>query len=946
MDLDPASTTATLEYFQELLDGQFRRLHERRANLDPPAPVFALEHGLDADDVALLQGAVGEAHRSNLFASISRRLWLPFAVHAAEVGYVYDGIEFWPIYSAETPSWTDSEHERDRVRGWLRRFAQEYGGAIPQGAWANTFTKIAWPITHAVLPRYLQVQLAELLSDHRDAWPSQLDDPEALGARLHAWSRDYSDRLEKFCQNTALVGHVAVALVLSGDDGESLYIEPSTLKRLVESLNSERQSRRWLRDARHSAIVRKRHFLPTGGGGARGALGQRSLGVTDPRLQLLRDRDTWNAYAVLPDLRALQQALPSVYDALRTSRAVIAGGRRAIPTGGLLYATAPVELVSWPSPEEPFLVLQGASQEANILIADQCRITRGPWWVFRQGRGEPAVEVKGKFLRPGGRYLIIGVGTSAPDVSWCTPVKLGTTGAVAYELRVPLSLSEDDVTALSGAGLSLVSDVRIRPVGVVPSAWDGEGSVEWLLGDPALLMIEAGRPPVTARIMINGDPYPAEWPPGETRLLIDLDGLPVGVHDVSIVLRDGSAVGREVEGKLTATVRDRHVASPGGSVGEGIRARLVPAQATLPELWNGQAALEAEGPAGESVELCITLRDAGGSELGSCLRSAELPITSATWHRVFDQVRTLAALGRHYDDADSVDISVSRACMGFASLKCERGFQGLRWAISARHEGGYLARLIDRTDGVQVTTHLYRVERPLFAEACPVGQPFPGPLRGGLLWATNGDQTAAQIIPPDPNELMRAGLAQPLVPTGQKSLEEVEKLMVHWRMWRDADLPADPFGARERQRVLDAITSALVAMLASGKWAQFEQRIVGLAPEDVDLDRACTLVGEAPAHHAAAQAIGRQLWEWDSAQALIRGFRHAVAPLASAAGMPSEMDGAVFLLQLASAPGELLDWRKDRRATYLQCVFTDPVLIRAARFAVLGTPNEVAGGVG
>ena len=53
-----------------------------------------------------------------------------------------------------------------------------------------------------------------------------------------------------------------------------------------------------------------------------------------------------------------------------------------------------------------------------------------------------------------------------------------------------------------------------------------------------------------------------------------------------------------------------------------------------------------------------------------------------------------------------------------------------------------------------------------------------------------------------------------------------------------------------------------------------------------------------------------------------------------------------FLLQLASSPGELLDWDESERNQYLRCVFTNPALIRAARFAVLGTVEEVAGGVG
>jgi hypothetical protein len=75
---------------------------------------------------------------------------------------------------------------------------------------------------------------------------------------------------------------------------------------------------------------------------------------------------------------------------------------------------------------------------------------------------------------------------------------------------------------------------------------------------------------------------------------------------------------------------------------------------------------------------------------------------------------------------------------------------------------------------------------------------------------------------------------------------------------------------------------------------------------------------------------------------LVRG----IEALTAAAGMPDATKGARFLLQLASSPGELLDWAEAERIKYLRCVLTDPVLIRAARFAVLGTVEEVAGGVG
>lgn len=949
VDLVRGTATETLDFFHDLLDAHFRAIHERRQALDPPAPVFALEHGLDTDDIALLQNAVRGAHREGNFARTCNRLWLPFAVHAAEVGYIYDGVEYWPIYAKATPSWIDSEYERDRVRDWLRRFSREYGGAVPKGAWANTFRKIAWPITHAVLPRYLQVQLAKMLSDYRTAWPSLLDDPEALGVRLHSWSRHYSDRLEKFCQNTALVGHVAAALLLSGEDEQSPYIERSTLERLVESLNSERQSRRWLQDARRSvSTVRTRNFRPSGTSNGQGAQQKRLPAATDPKLQLRRERGVWKAYAVLPDLRPLQYTLPNVYDELRKSRAVVAGARQGIPTGGLLFATAPVEFSSWPSPVEAFLQLQRAPREVNLLIADQCRITSGPWWVFRRKPGEPAVEVKGKFVRPSGRYAIVGASNlTPPDVVWCDRVDIAVEGVSAYELQVPATLSETDAKALVAAGVSVVSDVSIRPVGLVASSWDGEGSVEWLAGEPALIAIHAEHSPAKARLTINGEPYFIEWPAAETELFLTVDGLGVGTHEIVVSLGDPDGDRRKTDGTLIATIRDRQGLTQGGSAGEGLRLRTVPAQPSLPELWDGHAVVEVDGPQGTTAGLKITLRDGNGAELGNYRRTLELPVTGDDWRRLFGRLREFPELAKHYDAADVADIAVSRAGIGFATLTCERGFRGLRWVVSARHrEGGYAARLIDRTDGDPVTVEFYSVERPLIATSCTPDGEFVGPVRGGLLWATNGEQVAAQIIPPDPNQLLRVGVAQPSVPAGQKSLAEVQKLMRHYRQWKDAELPAHPFGMRERQRVLDAFTTAIAAMLAPGQWATFEYRIIGLAPSEVDLNRARSLIGDTPIQRAAATAIASNLWQWDSPGALIHGFAQATAQLTAAAGMPDATTGARFLLQLASSPGELLDWDESERTQYLRCVLTDPVLIRAARFAVLGTVEEVAGGVG
>ncbi|KQQ11276.1 hypothetical protein [Rathayibacter sp. Leaf296] len=948
-DVARASPIELIEYLHANLDAHFTALAVRRANLELPAPVFALEHGLSVNDRKLLTRAVGDAHRLGLMPAASRNSWLPFVVHAAEVGYIYDGVEYWPIYASKTLRWADSDYERDRVRNWFVKFSQQYGGAIPQGAWARTFSKIAWPITHAVLPRYLQVQLARMLSDYRASWPSLLDDPSALGTRLHAWSRYYGDRLEKFCQNTEIVGRLAVALLITDEHTDSPLIESTALARIVESLNSERQSRRWLLEARRSASsIRTHNFRPPDAQEDLTRLRPRRPATTDPPLQLREDAGgLWRAFAILPDLRPLQHAMPRLYEALRNSRAVVAGARQEIPTSGLLYATSPIELTRWPAPPQPFLQLRRASDEVNLLLAEQCRITQGPWWVFRQKPGAPAGEVKGKFVRPGATYCILGdQALSPPALDWCVKVDIALEGMSAYVLSVPATLSEADAAALVEAGISLVSDIRVRPVGVVAGRWDGDGIAEWLSGESVLIAIHAEHSPKKVGLHINGDPYLLDWPEGESELFLSLGELAAGTHEI-VVSVDPNGENPKTEGSLLAIIRDPDVHSEAGLAGEGIRLRSFPAQPSLPELWDGRALLEIDGPSDAGAELALTLRGGGGAQLAIHRQNLRLPVTGSDWQRLVVRLREQPQIARHYDAADTAELAVSKAGVGFATLRCERGFQGLRWVISRRHrDNGYIARLIDRTDGDPVDVVFYPVERPLSGQPQPADQDFSGPPRGGLLVASNDQDRALQIIPPDATQLIAAGDATPSIPTTQKSLVECTRLMKGHQLWKNAQLPAHPFGVRERRRVLDAITGALVGLLTPGKWVSLEGQIATRAAADVDLDRAQTLVGERPVHRAAAQAIANHLWEWDTRALLIEGFSEAAGALISSSGMPNKLKGARFLLQLASSPSELLEWETGERNEYLRAVMTDPVLVRAARFAVLGTVEEVAGGVG
>jgi hypothetical protein len=112
-----------LEYLHAKLDLHFSDLRDRRLQLDPASPVFALEHDLNAVDLNLLRTSVREAVRPGLGAR-ARRWWLPFVVYAAEVGYDYVGIEYWPPFEEQTPGWRVPA-DRSWLKEKFKQFATE-----------------------------------------------------------------------------------------------------------------------------------------------------------------------------------------------------------------------------------------------------------------------------------------------------------------------------------------------------------------------------------------------------------------------------------------------------------------------------------------------------------------------------------------------------------------------------------------------------------------------------------------------------------------------------------------------------------------------------------------------------------------------------------------------------------------------------------------------------
>ena len=930
-----------LKYFHKRLDAHYRALHEQRQELEPHAPVFAIEHDLDTAEFEMLQAAVQVAVARG-FGVQNRAWWLPFVAYAADVGYDYVGVDYWPPFAERTPGWEtlpgwNVSGNRRRIRTWFEQFADEYGGARPTGAWAAHFKNIAWPITHAVMPAYLQRQLAQLLYDFRASLSTDLlNDPDTLGAKLAARTGAYTARFRIFCSQHSLLGLVAVAL-LGGDD-ESPYLVRSTLRRIVEGLTSERQARRWLQRARQSAVrVRTTGFRPSSSRGP-GSAGSRLPALSDPRLILKRLEDGWQLFADLPDLTPLGARLPHLYDELRKLRAKIAGVDRPVAQGRLLFP-GEQRLGALPAQGQPFIQLERGSDAVNDLIADQCRVTPGPWWVFRRRTSAHAIEVKGKFIRPGHTYFLLGQpDASPPEVPWIQDLLLRLTDAHGFELTAPEQISDEHAAVLTRAGISILSGVAIRPVGLVPLAWDGEGAVEYLAGESVMLALRSERVPEKCVVIVDGGPPELiPWPAGKSQLYFAVDHLAVGVHDVAATLLSGGVDTPVASGSVLVTIREPRFESGTSAAGEGIRLLASPARPSLTDLWDRHAAIAIDGPPGTQAQLTVALKAVSGTEMARLRRTIELPLTEDEWRDFARRELRGSDLGNAYDEAESCEITVSRSGIGFATLACEREFSPLRWLLSKLHSGGYEARLIDRTDGAATVVQLFEVSAPLVPVHKPADAPVASPAQGGLLCAISGELSAAIILPPDPNQLwQQRGARRPYVQVGNKSTTEAMRLIRGHHAWSSADLPADPFAQRQQWRALEAITSELAGLIGGHRLAHQERLQRGRDLLD-HLETMRVLVGELPEQQMIAQQIAMSFHRWADQPAVpVVELANLIAPLVASSGMGHTLDATRFLVRLCSAPGRLIDWEEEERDRFLECTLRAPVLVRTVRFAVLG----------
>lgn len=960
---DRLSVRTALEVLQDRLHGHFQQLRVDRDALSPGAPIFALEHGMAEGDLEVLQSTV----RASVWLRIPPRSnWLPFVVHAAEVGYRYEGDEYWPTLEAQTPGWSlGLGLGRDFVKTRFKDFAQSFGGAAPSGRWASQFTIICWPITHAILPTDLQRQLARLLYDYRTALTEELlETPSKLGLVLSARCFNSSKRFQQFAENTDLLGHVAAAL-LSNSPATSLLL-PSTLKRITADLSEEREARRWLRDARASADqVRLRGMSrtagPHGSGQTRSALPRPTAPVT---IAAHCAADGWQLRLRVPDLSPLLARFPSLRDELATARCTVVGtAGRPRPRGWLLYSGQEARLDKWPGRDEPAFQLEKATEFARASLAQEARTPPSERWLFRLGSDGAGRLVRSGLVHASTSYLIVSEPFQFPNASWIWTAPCELSGAQALRVDVPAVLDEEALARVTELGCGVQTSVELNPIGLVPASWDGDGFAEFLAGERPLLAVSSSHQISTCAVSVDGSTSAIlNWPEDETSMFLGLPTLPLGWHDVRLSFLVSENTPPVPEGRLEILVREPEVGRASGTFREPLQIVVSPPSASLEDIWDGRASIEVNGPSRLETRLHLSLAEHDGPRLASHSCSIRLPMDSASWSKVrSDQLRGIKVLSDVYDEAMQLTLEIDDPDFGYVFLSAERDLQPLRWGFK-RSRGRTRLRLFESGDtGDDVTLQRYSFERPAQALSVPYdGSNSIGEDDGGLFVARCGTSVVSAVLPKHVAHLEDLRNERPRVTVAGRSANALAGLLRLANVWERASTPGDVWVEMSRQRVLDAFVAELSSQIGGARWASVEARFrQDSTPSVTDLERGLAKPGNWRAFRGGVSALaGSDLQEPPVSQ-LAKLLGAGTADIGAASGgvvssatrrVDMSLPGAQFahggrrladlVLRLASAPWAIEPSDEQSLHDDLAEILEHPLAYRAARLLALSAASQ------
>lgn len=940
----------SLDEWQDQLERHFAKIAETRSVSD--YPVFALEHGLQLAEFNEIAGLLRErlAQREALEPH-----WLLWVLYATELGYRYDGVDYWPPFYRETPGWSLYGSPQLLTR-WFRQFQRKFGGVEPSGAWAAHFNRISWPITHAVLPKLLQVQFAKALYDvSRDvARIGDLDVP-AAGRLIARNSFFYTTRFQEFLQQEELAGRIMLAMLDKKPVGENESVMlPLTLKRLTDDVLKVQAAGDYLRAAQR--IVRDRfegvhRAIPPN------RLGQQYFGGNraelneplSPHIILRRANQTlWNVVVELPSFASVARLSGELMEFLKRTRCLIPSVLPSwFPPGYLLYGVQVRSIATWPKNNEPLIRFENSNPVLENIVRKEMQLSTGPTWVFRIGPDGSAREVTSKSVRAKQRYLLISREPIVDEKIPTKPVQLGCAGACAAELEMPEYVTPELTQSLERHSILVGRNIRIWPSGLGVRNWDGEGRGDWLSSEiPCFGLSHDHAVDEYAVRLNNGPEIRLEGTRANSPTFIKLPPLAPGRHLLSVKAKRIGTISstqsvRDLQGQIDIRVRDPEPWKAGTTNHSGLIVSLDPHDPSLDDFWEGAVALSVHGPEGRSVTCKISLTGPDGhSILSDTIGTFNLPITPTSWRKLLQGFVGSDQRAWQYLDAASGIFSLSGEELGRYELRLERTLKPVRWICRVQAREAEI-RLVDDT-GVEedFETAFYPFSEPLTPSVIPPEDMQTGSKAiqpGGLYFARRGAYRDALIVRTPRKASNFSELAVEPRLSGKSDTEELIQLLAAIELWTEARL-VGPLADGQREIITHSLKSRLYEILAGFHWRKAENAF--LTDKTSGLERIKTAIG---GHRSFAAVLvnntpliekgGIEAMQWFIAAA----SRYQVC---------NDNELSRFAVRLAASPIGVVKEFKESTVSHLDKLRTMGILFRSARYLALVSQQPPVGPAG
>lgn len=828
----------SLESLDQQLHAHFGHLAELKR--ESGHPVFAFEHGLSSDEIKALEQGL-----ENDLCTLLRRKeqltskhWLCWVVHAAEHGYTFEGLEFWPSFSAKTPSWDRYIGVRALLRDWFVRFKNTYRGVWPAGSWAANYRYIAWPITHALLPSDLQTRLAESMFQMRfRLGATEALTPTRVGQLVAAHTHNGSNRYLNFLAQEDLVGHIVLALLHANPD-EQDAIHPPTLRRIIADLNRTRAARRMLQDARHHfQHAHHRTWGPTTLPGPFLLGSMEALPVADTpaappilvRTGVLLERDAagrWSATLQLPSFQALINMHAEFARHLSECLVNIpCHGEAWLPARVLITSRRERSLHRWPANGEPLLRFSESLQGFDSLVAEECQLPSAPCWVFRLNTdGSQARMSALATVHPGKRYLVLARDNSALPIGGSS-LALSCKGVHGCVLDVPVAPSDEFRRALTAIGISVSRNLRIEPLGTLPRQWDGDSEGEWLTTETPTFSVGVDHEITGFDITLDGGTSMTLVPEaGRAELMFALPRLNPGRHTVSVSSRpaQGSmkAPGKAV---LHLMVREPSTWIPGQLCHPAMVVSVTPLSPSLDDLVDGRVSIQVEGDAARKVTFTLVLLNAAGAETSrQALFNRAMPVRTVDWDKEWNTAAERERDDYAYLTACGGYIEVSSEDLGFFRIPLRREVHALRWVM--RKGKSATLCLVDDGDEGATAVSSYKFTTPAHEEGESTASFLAGipPATAGGLYVARSDALERGLVVA-PSNLGRGmdALGERIDQSALAAQQDLGVLCLAHRRWSRAE-PAGFAANIRRNRVLQPLHHQMLTVTCGAGWMRIE----------------------------------------------------------------------------------------------------------------------------